>query len=114
MKKDGFELLSAGDMRRKYGLTLDRRPKITLDPDLVPEKLRHLIPLAEFWGIDDDLIRDDLVRSSPPDAIHDLKRIVAEHDDLLDQWLAGPEAKGPSFSREYLAFSAMRLASDCA
>jgi hypothetical protein len=114
MKKDDFELLSVGEMRRKYGLTADNRPTIRLDPQRVPEPLRRLIPLAELWGVGDDLIRDDMVKKAPAAAIAELKRIVDQYDDLLDEWLAGPEAEGPTFTPEYTAFSAMRMAADFA
>ena len=101
-----FELLSVEEMRRKYGLVAANRPIIHLDPTKVPEKLRHLVPYAELWGVGDDLIRDDMVRSAPRGAIEELKRVVQAHDDLLDEWLAGPAADSPSPSEEYLAFSA--------
>lgn len=114
MRKGDFELLSVERMRKKCGLTAAGRSAIHLDPQRVPEQLRHLIPYAELWGINDDLIREDMVRNAPREAIEALQRIVAEHDDLLDDWLAGPEADGPRFSEEYLAFSAMRMAADFA
>jgi hypothetical protein len=85
-----------------------------LDPEKVPPGLRHLIPLAERFGIADDRDRDRLVRASSPEVLADLKRLVERHDDDLDDWLAGPEADGPEFSEEYVAFSAMRMAADFA
>jgi hypothetical protein len=114
MKEDEFELLSVEEMRRKYRLTVANRSAIHLDPARVPEPLRPLIPYAEIWGVKDDLIRDDLVQTAPPAAIKELKRIVEQYDDLLDEWLAGPDAGGPEFSEEYLVFSAMRMAADFA
>jgi hypothetical protein len=114
MRKGDFELLSVEELRKKYGLTAANRPAVQLDPSRVPEQLRHLIPYAELWGVKDDLIRDDMVRSAPREAIEELKQIIEKHDDLLDDWLAGPEADGPDFSEEYLAFSAMRMAADFA
>ena len=39
---------------------------------------------------------------------------IEQNEDALDEWLAGPEAAGPQFSQEYLAFSAMRMAADFA
>ncbi len=111
---DDFELLSVEEMRRKYGLVSEHRPTIRLDAEKVPAPLRHLIPLAELWGVPDDLIRDDMVRKAPRAAIEELQRVVARHDDLLDEWLAGPEAEGPAYSAEYTAFSAMRMAADFA
>lgn len=109
-----FELLSVEEMRRKYGLVAANRPVVPLNPERVPEALLSLVPYAELWGVGDDLIRDDMVRGAPREAIEDLKRVVQAHDDLLDEWLAGPEADSPTPSAEYLAFSAMRMAADVA
>lgn len=115
MKKRSFEVLSAGAMRKKYRLTAEsaRRP-VALDPERVPEDLRHLIPYAERWGITDDLMLEDVLSKAPPPEIADLKRVVGENEDRLEQWLAGPEAKGPTFTKEYVAFSALLLAADLA
>jgi hypothetical protein len=65
-------------------------------------------------GVGDDLIRDDMVRDAPDEAIEELKRVVQANDDLLDEWLAGPDADSANPSEEYLAFSAMRMAADVA
>lgn len=85
-----------------------------LDSSQVPAGLRHLIPLAERYGITDDFDREALVTASSPEEIAALKAVVARHDDELDDWLAGPEADEPPYSDEYLAFSAMRMAADFA
>ena len=108
-----WEVLPVGEMRRKYGLYAENRPVIQLDPKRVPEQLRELIPLAEKFGISDDLIREDFFAKTPKSELAKLKRTLAQHDDLLDEWLAGPEADGPAFSGEYIAFSAMRMGVDC-
>ena len=112
-RKPRFEVLPAGEMRRKYGLYAENRPLIKLDPRRVPEPLQKLIPLAEKFGISDDLIREDFFAKTPKRELTQLKRTLEEHDDLLDEWLAGPEADGPEFSNEYVAFSAMRMGVDC-
>ena len=105
-----FEVLPAGEMRKKYGLTAENRPTIKLDPANVPESLRHLIPLAERFGISDDLIREDFVEKTSAADLDELRRAIQEHEALFDEWLAGPAAKGPTFSEEYIAFSCMRMA----
>ena len=107
-----FEVLSAGEMRAKYGLYAENRPSILLRPENVPESLRPLIPLAEMFEISDDLIRQDLVQKTGAIELHKLRRRVSEFDDLLDEWLAGPAANGPKFSDEYIAFTCMRMAAD--
>jgi hypothetical protein len=111
-KKKRFDVLSVGELRAKYYSPDEQPPHIRLNPQIVPEALRVLIPHAEKWGISDDILRLDAVRKAPPNEIADLRKIVAEFDDLLDEWLAGPEAQSPSPSREYLAFSNMRMAAD--
>jgi len=108
-----WEVLPAGEMRRKYGLYSEDPPLIKLDPKRVPKPLRKLIPLAEKFGISDDLIRGDFFAKAPKRGLTKLKRMLSLHDDLLDEWLAGPEAEGPEFSDEYIAFSAMRMGVDC-
>ncbi len=97
---------------KKYGLTAENRPVIKLDAASVPERLRHLIPLAERFGISDDLIRADFLEKTPAADLDELRRVVQEHDPLFDEWLAGPTADGPTWSAEYIAFSCMRMAAD--
>ncbi|MBP7866269.1 MAG: hypothetical protein KA419_09990, partial [Acidobacteria bacterium] len=112
MSGDRYELLSVEQMRQKYGLVVENRQHIQLDPEKVPEGLRHLIPYAELWGVGDDIIRDDMVKRASPEIVEDLRRVIEIHEDLLDKWLAGPEAESSQPSVEYLAFSAMRMAAD--
>ncbi len=107
-----FEILPAGEMRKKYGLTVNNRQTIRLDPVEVPERLRHIIPIAERFGISDDLIRADFIAKALPAELAELRRMVQEFAVPLDDWLAGPAADGPSFSAEYIAFTCMRMAAD--
>jgi hypothetical protein len=107
-----FEVLPAGEMRRKYGLFAENRPTITLNPAAVPPVLQHLIPLAEQFGVGDDLIRTDIIKKTPAADIVAMQLAVEAHADAFDEWLAGPESSGPKFSPEYIAFSCLRLAAD--
>ena len=107
-----FEVLPTDEMRKKYGLFSHHRPVIKLNEQNVPERLRPLIAYAEIWGIADDLIREDFIRHSPPEALKRLAKIVAPFDDVLDEWLGGPEADNPNPTAEYIAFSAMRMVTD--
>ena len=112
MREGEFEVLPAGLMRAKYGLTAENRPTIKLDPAKVPDTLRHLIPLAEQFGIGDDLIREDVVAKTPRSEIESMRQAVDARANEFDAWLAGPEASGPTFSDEYTAFSCLRMAAD--
>jgi hypothetical protein len=71
-----------------------------------------LIPLAERWGISDDLIRNDVLEEATPAELEHLTAVLQEHGNALDEWLSGPEAELPSPSLEYVAFSAMRTGVD--
>ena len=53
------EIAPARELKEKYNLTAENRPDIHIPPENVPENLRDLIPMAEKWGIGDDVIRDD-------------------------------------------------------
>jgi hypothetical protein len=107
-----FEVFSVGHMRAKYYTDGEKPPKIRLDPRNVPVALQPLIPLAEKWGISDDILRGDHLASASLEEVAELRKTVAAHEDELDLWLAGPEAKQPPFSSEYLAFTNMRMAAD--
>jgi hypothetical protein len=89
---DQFGVAPAREWRHRYGLTAENRPTIKLDPEAVPKDLWHLIPLAEYWGVSDDLIRDDIVRRADPEARQALIAAVSTHEDALEAWLASAEA----------------------
>ena len=112
MREGEFEVLPADEMRAKYGLTAENRPTIALDVAKVPESLRPLVPLAERFGVSDDLMREDLVAKSPAEELADMRRAVEAHADAFDEWLAGPAAEGPHFTNEYIAFTCLRMAAD--
>ena len=61
--RDG-EIMPAGELGEQYDRTANARPEITIDPASVPENLRDLIPMAEFWGVGDDVIRGDIEERS--------------------------------------------------
>lgn len=109
---EGFEVLPAGEMRIKYGLTAENRPLIRLNSDNIPPALQQLIPLAEKFGISDDLIREDFLAKTPKAEVEEMQRCVAAQNDVFDAWLAGPEADGSTFSAEYIAFTCLRMAAD--
>ena len=111
-KRPKFEVLPAGVARKKYGLYAEDRAVLPLNPKNVPKSLRHLIPLAQRWGECDDIIREDINKKSSKQERKALKQAIAENIELLEQWLAGPKAAGPTFSKEYIAFSAMVMAAD--
>lgn len=100
------------EMKRKYGTFYFNNNKLSLNSKNIPNELQHLIPFAEFWGISDDGFREELVEKAPQIALDDLVNIILANEDGLDEWLAGDEADYETPSEEYIAFSAMRMASD--
>ena len=112
-QKDGWRV-SGMDGENAVDFTLGVLSMVTLDPSRIPLELHGLLPLAEKFGVSDDCLRERLVNDSSALEISELKAGICSHEDALDNWLAGPEAQGPSFSDEYIAFSAMRMAADYA
>ena len=108
------DVLSAELMKQHYGSFYESSPNVALDQSKVPEQFWPLLPYAEFWGIADDWTREGLVDQAPTEVKTNLREIVARFDRALDEWLAGPEADNSDPSREYIAFTAMRMAADYA
>jgi hypothetical protein len=58
-----------------------------LDANNVPADLRHLVPLAERWGIGDDVDRNAAVDRATPAERAELERAVAPVHDRITAWL---------------------------
>jgi len=79
----------------------------TLDPNQVPERLRHLVPLASEWGIGDDIERMEYIeRSSPADRENLANGLAPYHTDITS-WLDSFEPG--TMSSEAAAFMYMQL-----
>ena len=81
------EILPAGEMKAKYGLTAENRPTIRIEPSKVPENLRDLIPMAELWGVGDDIIRDDLEEKASKEQKQDFREKMTGRTDDVTAWL---------------------------
>lgn len=79
-----------------------------LNPDQVPEDLRHLVPLAEKWGIGDDVDRNAKVDSSTPAERSELRAAITPASSSITTWLDS-FGKDP-MSDEAAAFMYMQLA----
>jgi len=99
-------------MRAKYGEFMDKNPMMELRPANIPEPLGAYAPYAALWGVLDDLEREQRIADAPEAAKADLLSVFESINGQLDDWLAGAEATSHAPSREYLAFSAMRMAAD--
>ena len=106
--------MTEDELRGFYGSFYAASPLVPIKTTHVPEPVRALIPYARFWGLADDVQREQLIDSARPEIIEDLKDAIDSLAAELDEWLAGPEARSPQPSDEYVAFSAMRMAADYA
>ncbi len=102
------EIAPAHVLQRRYNLYAENRPVIRLDASRVPEHLRDLIPLAEKWGIGDDIIRFDFVEKSAATERNELLRVVGSRFDKVEAWLI--TAGTGTMSEEMCAFMYMTTA----
>ncbi|HEX6433398.1 MAG TPA: hypothetical protein VFZ87_04125 [Gemmatimonadales bacterium] len=58
-----------------------------LNPDNVPEDLRDLVPLAQRWGIGDDVVRSERVEKSSEAERSQLKAAFAPRSARITAWL---------------------------
>ncbi|MGA9780384.1 MAG: hypothetical protein WBS33_19170 [Verrucomicrobiia bacterium] len=86
-----------------------------LNTTTMPSALIPLLPMAEKWGIGDDLERDAKVKNA---SLEELESLVHCIDEITDSdlfgWLSGPESENPKPSEEYLALTALTMAIDSA
>jgi len=103
--------LSREELEILVGNHIKKTP-VTFNINDVPANLTNLIPYAEIWGISDDYERENLIEETPVIIKQNIKSIISQLEDELDEWLAGPEASLEKPSDAYIAFSALRMASD--
>lgn len=60
---------------------------LSLDAAKVPADLRHLVPLAEQWGIGDDVERYARVERADDAERQALRSAVRPHDRRITEWL---------------------------
>jgi len=79
-----------------------------LDATKVPEELRPLVPLAERWGIGDDVDRNAKVDRATPEERTELRSALAPLDSRITEWL-NSFGQG-AMTDEAAAFMYMQLA----
>ena len=79
-----------------------------LNPEEVPAELRHLVPLAQRWGIGDDVERNAKVESSTPAEREELRTAITPVQSRITTWL---DSFGQgAMTNEAAAFMYMQLA----
>lgn len=81
---------------------------VQLDPANVPDALRSLVPLAQVWGIGDDVDRAAFIRAASAADREALRAAIAPHQTRITVWLDSFGAK--PMSDEAAAFMYMQLA----
>ena len=104
------DIASASDIQKHFGLYVENRPILRLDPVQVPTDLRHLVPLAEKWGIGDDIIRNDLINRSSSAEKRELHDSLYAPFERIADWLTS--FAGRPLSAEGEAFMYMQTALD--
>jgi hypothetical protein len=101
-----FEVGTAEAMQEKYGWFAENRRKITLNPNNVPDELRHLIPLAEKFGVGCDITRHDLGDKTSKKEKQELSESLKYSHGQIVKWLNRLQGDN-SLAEEPMAF--MRL-----
>ena len=83
-----------------------------LNKIFVPKQFHKLISLAEKYGISDDCYRVELIETLDKKELQECASFLEHYDTVLEEWLAGPESKGPNYSKEYIVFSSLGMAAD--
>ncbi len=105
------EIGTHAELKEKYGLSGENRPVIKLDPALVPEDLRDLIPLAEKWGVGDDIIRSDIEDGATESEKRDLMSKVNGRLERINAWIDS-FSHADAMTDEAAAFMYLALAVD--
>jgi hypothetical protein len=103
-------IVPASELKKQFRLYAEGWPVLQLDPANVPAHLRHLIPLAEKWGIGDDIIRNDLIDKSSVAEKRGLHDALYAPFERVSEWLDS-FAEQP-LSPEAEAFMYMQTALD--
>jgi len=81
----------------------------SLDPARVPEELRHLVPLAQEWGIGDDVERGAKVDRATAGEGAQVRAAVAPYQTRITAWLDS-FGQGVVMPDEAAAFMYLQLA----
>lgn len=105
-------ILTRSEMKSFYGDFWSQSPGVRLSAEKVPPSLVPLIPYAEFWGVTDDLLRENLVDAAPKPVAQNMKDVVYQLEPIWESWLGGRRADPDHPTDEFLAFAALIMAAD--
>jgi hypothetical protein len=102
------DIAPADAFRAAYAPDAIAAARTPLDPANVPAHLRSLVPLAEYWGIGDDVLREMLQAGESPAKKTAMADAVTPHNAAITAWLDGLRT-GEPMSDEAAAFMYMQL-----
>jgi hypothetical protein len=82
------EVATVGEFLRKYPGYFEELPEgePPIDPTVVPEALRHLIPFAEQFGIWRGWARHAFCQAAPPELVAAFKQALSGSHALYEDW----------------------------
>src|SRR5215469_1090407 len=72
---------------RLFGKGSEDYGRPTLDPAAVPEAVRPLVPLAEIFGIRDDVTRGDFISKQSDDALRAFCNMMERYKTAYDEFM---------------------------
>lgn len=105
------DIAPADAFRAAYAPDAIAAARTPLDPAKVPASLRGLVPLAEYWGIGDDVLREMMQEGESPAKKTAMADAVNPHNAAIRAWLDGLRT-GEPMSDEAAAFMYMQLGLD--
>ena len=102
------DIAPADAFRAAYAPDAIAAARTPLDPAKVPANLRGLVPLAEYWGIGDDVLREMMQEGESPAKKKAMADAVNPHNAAITAWLDGLRT-GEPMSDEAAAFMYMQL-----
>ena len=97
-------------LKKSHRLYTKNRSAVELRTAMVPPDLRHLIPLAEKWGIGDDIIRNNLINKATEKDRRELHDALVEPFERITEWISSlerPSAEAEAFKSMQAAFNKM-------
>jgi hypothetical protein len=105
------DIAPADSFRAAYAPDAIAAARTPLDPAKVPANLRGLVPLAEYWGIGDDVLREMMQEGESPAKKKAMADAVNPHNAAITAWLDGLRT-GEPMSDEAAAFMYMQQGLD--
>ncbi|MCF7751652.1 hypothetical protein KQ945_12915 [Bacillus subtilis subsp. subtilis] len=102
------QIAPAESFRATYGPDDMAAARIPLDPANVPADLRGLVPLAQYWGIRDDVLREGMQAAESQAKKKAMADTVNPHNSAITAWLDSLPA-GEPMGEEAAAFMYMQL-----